>query len=267
MLSVWDAQGSKFLLKISSHCSISMAFSSDGHFFASVDAKAGIYIWKESPGGYIIHQKITSITPGFFTTPHFSPNRESIVVTLSSMICLWHTKNPILSSNTTLAKNNLGSILQFSPNQTLAAFVCYQGNSVTVVDLQSDNKQLTINTGMQVKGLGLTRSTIVVVGNERIVTWNLAAWNASANINDSIQITMFKFSPPSHFGESCGFVSISPDLSRIVSHKLNEELGLGHLEIFDVSTGRCLVSVICSAGVSKLLLAPNNFRITDISGD
>jgi WD40 repeat protein len=60
-VSVWDAQRSKLLLSsMVVKYAASMTFSSDGRFFACGADKSETCLWKESPTGYIIHQKLIS---------------------------------------------------------------------------------------------------------------------------------------------------------------------------------------------------------------
>ena len=59
-------------------------------------------------------------------------------------------------------------------------------------------------------GLGVTGSTVIVVGQEKILTWNLVAGNARANtmIDDYIQVTTFDHSPLSRAGKGVLYASI-----------------------------------------------------------
>ena len=72
---VWDTQHSKFLLNSVDVEEPRMTFSSDGHFFACSDGPK-IYLWKESPTGYILHQKLIFGSGGLGLL--ISPNGESV---------------------------------------------------------------------------------------------------------------------------------------------------------------------------------------------
>ena len=53
---IWDARGSKLLLKLSPPPAHDMSFSPDGRFFACVIGGAWVGVWKEeSPVGYVLH--------------------------------------------------------------------------------------------------------------------------------------------------------------------------------------------------------------------
>ena len=247
---VWDANDSKFLLKSGSipyqyprthfipyfHVG---SFSSDGHIFACITTSGGVYVWKEFPSGYALHQTFT--TPTRFWRPLLSPNGESIAVFASQTIHLLPTRDPILppSSVPTLCGDGRLFILGFSPGGELAAFLRRWESTVTVLDLHSGGPRLTIDAGMEIRSLGMIANTIVVVGEGKIVTWKVPAENCAlntrTNIEDCVQITTID--PPPDMENVR--VSISPDLRRVAvaEHPMNSPPSLG---IYDLSTGRCL---------------------------
>ena len=107
---------------------------------------------------------------------------------------------------------------------------------VTVFNPLTGDSQLAVDTDMRVLCLGMTASALVVVG-EKIVTWDLPGGDCAPNagINDSVRTTILhrEWDPISH-------MSISPDFSRIAAlDVLNHFI---HLQIYDISTGRCLTS-------------------------
>ena len=252
-LLVWDVRDSKLLMKTSAQKPSCMSFSSDGLFFAcllGIDGEA--CVWKESLSGYILHQRLVF--------SHFSPQLSlssdgaSGIIRLDSTIRLWHTKDPILSSLPTPAPRAF--VLGFSPCQTLAAFARRMENTVTVLNLQSGDPQLTIDTGMEVRCLEVTRSTIVVASGERVATWNVVVGDARAGINDSVQVATFDFPPPSSVVKS---LSISPDLSRVVTLRATR-WDPWRVEIYDVSTGRCLAGTTLDKGMLKSPSLPTDSR-------
>ena len=168
---------------------------------------------------------------------------------------LWHTRDPILSSGPTPTWNREKFILGFSPSETLTAFVRYRGDVVIIVDLQSGGAQLTIDMGLKVICLGMTRSTIVVAGREEVVTWNLTAGNTRAEINDSIRITTFN--------SQSVFLNmlISPDLSCIAILAHTSSSSFRHLEMSDAPTGRLITS--CE-GALHSLSALKEIKVPDI---
>ena len=160
---------------------------------------------------------------------------------------LWPTKDQYLPlpGIPTRDNNGFSFFLKFSSDETSAAYVRAWGSWVTILDLQSGNPRLVIDTGMRVGGLGVAGSTVVVVDGEKIVTWNLpsenCAPNSRVNVNDSVKTTAFDYSPPSCRLRGPIEMSISPDLRRIALTGYPEVSLLARLEIRDVSTGKCLV--------------------------
>ena len=282
-LLIWGARGSKLLLRFSSpdlgSSFPSMSFSSNGLFFACLLEKTGeVCVWKESLSGYTLHQRLAF--PSSIRHPRLflSPDGASAIICLGSIIHLWHTKDPIRSPGRPIPANDLcrDFVLAFSPSETLAAFARELGSTVTILDLQSGDKKMVIDAGMGVRSLGVTGSTVVVVGNERIVTWNVVGGKARADINDSVRIATFGLSQPSPFGQPrprqgqpFSWMFVSPDLSRIVTEGLSTGPHSAGIEIHDVSTGRCLAGIAIAIGtvVLKSLSTFDGFEVADTSKD
>jgi len=233
---VWDAHSSKLLLNFLGDIQFTMTFSTNGHFFACETTSQEIFLWKESPTGYILHQKITPNLGGLLIEPLLSPNGESIIVINDSTIQLWHTTDPTpsLSYNPTQFVKPANFVLDFSMDEKLVAVAPLMGNMAMVLDLESGGPCLIIDTGMKVLALRTTESTIVVVGEGEVVTWNLPAEDQAlstrADINDSIQRTTFDFPPP----HPC-HGSISPDLNHIVVTDFDNGLS-----VYNMTTGESL---------------------------
>ena len=260
-LSVWDTRDSKLLLKISDAYTYRPSFSSDGRFFGcrlGREDKEGIKIWKESPAGYTIHRELTVEDAGRLL---LSPNGESIILSSPSIIRLLHTEDPFLSNDPTLDVDRHTFTLILSPNEALAAFARYPEKVVTILDLQSGNPQLEIDTGMEVECLGVAGDTIVVVDWEKVVTWKLDTKSTRANINDRIRIATFDLSPergPPIHNLRFHPLSVSSDLSRIIALVLGPNSGL--LKIYDVSTGMCLTGVMSTKGALTPLSTRAEFK-------
>ena len=112
---------------------------------------------------------------------------------------------------------------------------------VTIFNSLTDDLQSAVDTDMGVVCLGTTGSALIVVGEKKIVTWNLpdddCAFNAS--IDDSVRTTTLRSDRGT---PNCG--SISPDFSRIAV--LSTTYFGRYLQIFDMSTGRSLTSAEAS---------------------
>ena len=173
---VWDAQNSKYLLRCTdTKFQRWMTFSSDGRFFACLAVGEGVYLWKESSTGYMLHQILAfNIT---ISCPLLSRNGESIVAFGGTTIRLWHTKRytpPPPSSVSTQAPQTVKAfVLDFSPDGMLAAIARQGGEAVTVLNLKSGVPQLTIDTGAGVDGLGVIGNAVTVIGDGKFIAWDL----------------------------------------------------------------------------------------------
>ena len=242
-IQVWDAKAAKLLLKSElppnpyPYNSLIGSFSSDGHFFAHMDKNGIARVWKESPTGYVLHQKLQFITNNLREEPRLSPSGESIIMSPGyKAFHLWHTRDHI-PSLTSISRNHF--TLAFSPDERIAAFARRGEKMVTVFNSLTGDLQLAVDTDMRVVCLGITGSALIVVGEEKIVTWDLPSGDCAFNTstNDSVRTTTL------HHNQ-CTPVSgsISPDFSRIAVLSTPDSHYRIHLQIYDMSTGRCLTS-------------------------
>ena len=143
------------------------------------------------------------------------------------------TQVPSLSS---ISRNNF--TLAFSPDERFAAFARQWGNVVTIFDPLTGDLELAIDTDTGVVCLGITGSALIVVGQEKIVTWDLPCGDYAfdTSINDSIRTTTLH---SNHLDTpTCGL--ISPNFSCIAI--MGGDFWIRSLYIYDMSTGRCLSS-------------------------
>ena len=251
-VQIWDAKASKLLLKTGTSRDFRphplwCSFSSDGHFFAYFTG-TGVHIWKESPSGYTPHQKLAINTLLVHAAPRLSPDGKSIIISLSSAIQLWSTKDQILSSPDTPAGGDR-FVVGFSPNGLFAGFAGSGGNMVKILDLRSGDLLLAIDMHVWFRNLWMTENTVVVAGpGGGIVSGNLPGENSTFKswfkswIKGSVQTTTLDHSVPSsyrlHFNGLN--ISVSPDLSRVVAPARTDSAGVGYLGVYEVSTGRYL---------------------------
>ena len=124
--------------------------------------------------------------------------------------------NPALAHRESNALTDLpGPILEFSPDKSLAAVAQQDRRVVRVLDLTSGDPQLMVDTGMMIVGLRMAESTVAVVGQERVVSWNLPQRDASCvvrRIGDNVQTTVLD--RPQDLTKYFQ-ASISPDLNSI----------------------------------------------------
>ena len=214
---IWDGQKKKVLLDSADvRHPRAMSFSPGGHFFICGSQGKGLHIWKESPTGYLFHQKLVSGANG--TTPLISPNGELVISSSNKTLQLWHTENSSTSFSSISMQAPCYSgwfFIEFSPDESLVAVTERLSRRVTVLDIKSGNPWLVIDTGTKACGLKITEGKIIVVGDGKIITWDLPArgcgFNIRRNINNSIQTTTFTHSVP--IEKLCA--SISPNLDYV----------------------------------------------------
>ena len=243
IIQVWDAKAATLLLK-SELLSLDTypadysvgSFSPNGHFFACLDIEGVARVWKESPAGYVLHQKLPFITSDFQPIyPCLSPSGESISMSPDGRAFhLWHTRDQV-PSLPSISKSNF--TLAFSPDERFAAFARWGEHMVTVCNPLTGDLQLTIDTNMGVVCLGMTGSALIVVGMVKIVTWDLPSGDCTfdTSIDDSVWTTTLHRDRGTFV-----HMSISPDFSRIAG--LSGQEYPTDLHIYDISTGRCLTS-------------------------
>jgi len=261
---VWDARDSKLLLNAGGVRPMGMSFSSDGRFFVCGTLGREVYIWKESQAGYILYK---TLMPSIFSfpTPFISPDGGSIVTAHNSIVQLWRTADPTPPPSIVPTQSVGHFVLEFLPNETLAAVARIHGNTATVLDLKFDDPRLTVDTGMAIIGLRVTLGTIVVVGEGRVVTWTLPArdctFNARVNIDESVQATMFDYPAQEGYHQYVPYTSISPGLDYVAI----TNYGPDPLEIYEVSTGERLAGTAIG-GVRPWLTALEIYQVSTSKG-
>ena len=171
---VWDARNSKCLLHFKEARSLpKAAFSPDGRFFVFQTTGSDIYLWKESPTGYVLHKILPS--GAVYSGLLLSPNGQSIIA-FGRTVRLWHTERPTTSPSGIMAKTPQRTenfVLDFSPDGTFAVAAMQKDNTVKVLDLESGVVRSTTNVRMEVYGVRVTKDFILVVGDSMFVRWFL----------------------------------------------------------------------------------------------
>ena len=233
---VWDTRNSQPMLR---HRDIDpclpITFSSDGRFLACSTVGSGIYLWKETPTGYILYGKLPP-----YGEPLLSPDGGSIIIFGGHMVRLWHTDS-FTSGTSIQPPRQIGKfVLDFLPDKSLAVVARQRDDTTTVLDLKSGVPRLTIKAPMEVYGLRLIGETLVVLGEEKAITWTLPEGtflpDARMNVEDSTQTIDF-------YNVDRGAVfdaSISSDLQYVALAKQDIEDEAEYLEVYCTTTGRNL---------------------------
>ena len=219
-LLIWDARASKFLPHYTDACFFEwMSFSPDGRLFMCTTTEPEIYLWQESPAGYMLSGKLT---PGIHH--RFSPNCESMITFGGSTVRLWPTKRLTTSNLLTRPRQSASNfLLEFSPDRPLAVAARKEGKTITLLDLNSGVPLLVIDTSIEVYGLRLIENTIVVMGSEKVIVWGLPGGDflpkSRMKIEDSTRTISFR-----DVDDSVVFAaSVSADLKYIALAGYNEE--------------------------------------------
>ena len=234
-LLVWDARASKFLLH---HTGVSflssMSFSSDGHFFACTTVKSEVYLWRESPTGYTLFERIS--TP--CSKLCFSPDGESTITFCGSKIQLWHVKGFTTTTSSlaqALQHTSEDFVLEFLPDRLLAVVAQKKNKTVAVLNLTSGALQLTIDTSIEVYGLRLIKNAIAVVGSEKAILWNIPEGNylpgARMNVGDNTQI--INLDNMDHHIVFAASISLNFQYIALAKY----DIGEGFVDVYHTSTG------------------------------
>ena len=255
-VSVWDARNAKYLL----HCTDPgfhsvMSFSSDGRFFACATVGFGFYLWKESPTGYILHE---ILAPNIMQPrPLLSRTGQSIVELDGFTIRLLHTKDSTTppSNPLTQSPHQIGSfLLDFSPDGMLAAVARERSKTVTVLNLKSGVPRLTIDAGMEVEGHGVIGNAIAVIGDWKVVTWDLPTGNrvpgAKMTLEDSARTIDLRDPPRGIVFDA----SISPDSWHVALTVLEQE----SMDVLSPSDCDCLYIYDGSTGEQLMRRTPSS---------
>ena len=260
---IWDAKTSKVLLNFKpfphhshfneSHHFYEAVFSSDGHFFTYLTSDCKVYLWKESPKGYLLHQNLTISGNKVYPKPYISPDGGSCIVVIDSMIHLWYTEDQILFCNH--IQNKFPFTLGISPQNKWAAFTQNRTKAVTILHLQSGDSQWVIYTDMEVKHLGLTERTIVIAGDNKAATYNLPARNPAYNTRVAISGGVHVI----NLENVNRLLSISPNLNYIACQAKGSNSCM--LEIYELSTGRHTANATLPAEIHKAWFTPDGHTL------
>ena len=266
---VWDARTSKFLLHQSDiNFFGSMNFSSDGRFFTCTTAETNVYLWKEAPTGYTLFEKLTTGTR--YSKPRLSPNGQSIITIHYYTIQLWHTKSFTTATSCRLAQalhhTCENFILEFLPNRPLAVVTRKGDRTMTVFDLKSGVPQLTIDTSIEVYGLRPIGSTIVIIGDNKTITWNIPEGSfppgvTRMNVKDSVRTLNL-----GNVGsDTVVTTSVSVDFRYIAFIRYNPTYRNHFLDVYCLSTGQNLRQEV--ERIFALWFAPGERDVWCANGD
>jgi len=242
---VWDVRQSKDLLRCTdSGFGSRMSFSADGRFFACRTTGSDVYLWKDSPSGYLLHGILPS--SAVHSDPLLSQNGELVVAFGGRVIQLWRTQGfpASPSSTSTRAPQRAENfVLDFSPDGKLAIVAMQKDNAVMVLDLKSGVPRFTIDAGMEVHGLRVVGNAIAVLGYWKVLLFYLPPdgrppypWVGPKDSSLTVKAGDWQVGRMIH-------ASISPECHRIAF------ITDGFLHVCDASTGQHLGRECAGTGV------------------
>ena len=131
-------------------------------------------------------------------------------------------------------------VVEFLPDRLLTVAALEGGKTVTVLGLRSGVPQLTIDTSIEVYGLRPVVNSIVVIGDEKAITWNLSGGNSlpDARINDEGSPRGERFRDLDRDYTFVSAASISLDLQYLVLARFNTQANF--LDVYRTSTGQTM---------------------------
>ena len=263
---IWDVQDSKFLLNssVDTQLSPSMSFSPSGYLFAyETAARATIYIWKKSPNGYVPYQQLSpNITP--IISLLFSPDGKALLALCKfTTIQIWHMEVP--ATSTSNFSTNISQwwidnhIVEFSPNEGLAAVTQPGNKAIIVLDLKLNIPKLTIDVNTTIYATRIFEDNIFVVCSGSIFTWEIPKRSISGctvNVGDAIRTVIFIHQDQLRTG------LVSPN-SQYIATVTRRTPSPQFLEVYDTSTGKRLGNT--PAYVNTIWFTPDSNEIWDSS--
>ena len=232
---VWDAQHQKILLDSTANDpDPSISFSPDGQLLVYRPCHLYLCLCKKSPDGYLPYQKLLPSVGYSFSIP--SPDAGSIISFSGMVLQLWHMNSlPSLQSIPSPVYQTQHVYLEFLPDESSVA-IAESSEAVTILDLESGDPQGFIDVGMEIHGMEVIESEIIVVGSGESIIWELPAgdddFGVEWDVEDSIQTITFEEELEGHQ------ISISPNFDYMVGIGYD-----GYLVISDVYTGKELCAV------------------------
>lgn len=176
-ISVLDVRDSKILLRLETaqpSYKLPGRFSPDGRFFACGTLGNAIYIWKNTPTGYLPGSSLEPRLP--FDGFSFSPTAVSVLIWGPGGVQLLDNHFRLPSPNKTAPYYNYGDhLVAYSKDGRRIATVRRGDSVITVLDLLPDAPQQYVYTGMRILDIGIVDDGIVAADIRELVSWSLEA--------------------------------------------------------------------------------------------
>jgi len=188
-------------------------FSPDGCFFACEIMGDEIYVWQNTPSGYVpwSHLKPRLSYVGF----SWAPTSISILCWGEGGIQLLHPSNyPSPMSPDKVMPHLPGNYLvAYSADQKYVATAQKGSSVVTVLDHHRGTTQLSISTDMQIQDIKIVQNAIFVVDIHKLATWDLKTGSVVHNTHGAGGMT---FDEPLDMNSDGAHLVLSHNCSQIV---------------------------------------------------
>jgi len=193
---ILDIQNSKLLLQVQRPKKLYATqgyFSPDGHFFACSKLEHEIFIWQNTPTGYI---PWTSLRPRLpFYLLEWSPTSISIMCRGKGRIQVLHLENHPTSLSSNDAKpnpQNQKHLVAYSADKAYVATAQQSSGVITIIDCVLGTPLQSIKTNMRIRDIKIVGNTIFVMDTRKLVRWDFEGGRVVHGASDAGGITVNK---------------------------------------------------------------------------
>ena len=190
-------------------------FSPDGCFFACGALGNRVYVWKNTPAGYILWSVLQSRLP--FIGFSFSPTTTLILTWGSEGIQLLHLGNPVssLSPNKVELLPGEDHLVACSADGKHIAIAQQKGRVITLLNPILGTPLGSIDTDMQIWDIKIIDNAVFAVDRYKLVRWNLELEGVAYGAFDARKATVLKTLAISTISDAIEHMKLSNDCSQI----------------------------------------------------
>ena len=225
-------------------------FSPDGHLFACGTLQKAVYIWENTPAGYLAWRILRPrlAFDGFL----FSPTGVSILSWGPGGVQLLHSDSPDNSPSPNKVESyhqNRNHLVACSAGGTCIATGRQGDTIITVLNLLGTVQQ-SINTNVQIRDIKIVDDTIFVTDGRKLVSWHFdtqergGSTHTTRRKNEALRV---------HVGTEP--FALSNDCSQI-AFTLK-----GTVFLYDVGPRRVIGNFITSGSVIDIQFSPDGYQL------
>ena len=222
-------------------------FSPNGHFFAHNGRNQKIYVWKNTPTGYVLW---SSFRARFFVH-NFSWSPTSVRILCWSHLGI-HLYHPNHSLNPLPIDKIEPYIMACLTDGIHIATARQQESVVTVLDYRPGKPLQFITTDMQIWDIKAINNTIFVVDIHRLASWRLEADGMTYSACGTRRVAIDEALPS---GDTLRYLVLSHDCSQIAF------AGKNRIFLYCVETREILKSIDWIWAVLLLQFSPDGYQL------